>query len=246
MSLGPTLRDARQARGWTRRQLADAVAPYLGRPLTAQFLADLEADRRTAAPATLAALAQALDLDPAWLHWQAGALPRALLESPGHPVATPEALAAARSAFQAAAGSPDPGGPLPHTREVLAALRAHPTASAFTRWLDTHGYSACLPVTVPILVPLADGLLGVDAIPCRDGLVLAGYDALDPDAGYEQYRPEAAAALPAAWLPVHTAFVGLSRTLAAACAQALAAALGPLADPEGGAACSTATPSTTP
>lgn len=61
-TLGQLLRQARQTRGLSLRQTAVQVHHRAGRPLSPQYLSNLEQDRRTPSLPLLAALAEVLEI----------------------------------------------------------------------------------------------------------------------------------------------------------------------------------------
>lgn len=73
-SLGRLLADARRARGLSLRELGARLTGGGGRPrgVSAQFLNDLEHDRRRPSPALAGEIAGVLGLSPAWLEAAAG------------------------------------------------------------------------------------------------------------------------------------------------------------------------------
>jgi transcriptional regulator with XRE-family HTH domain len=76
MSLGETISDTRKKLGYTQKHLAECVQKEDGSPITAQYLNDIEHDRRTpSSPVLIEQLAKALQLQPEVLYFEAGTLP---------------------------------------------------------------------------------------------------------------------------------------------------------------------------
>jgi transcriptional regulator with XRE-family HTH domain len=63
LSLGDVLKQARQRRGWTLRQLADQVTKEDGTAISPQYLFDIETHHRIPTPHVLAELARVLALE---------------------------------------------------------------------------------------------------------------------------------------------------------------------------------------
>lgn len=79
MSLGETIADSRKKLGYTQKHLAQCIQKEDGTPITAQYLNDIEHDRRTpSSPVIIEQFAQALQLQPEVLYFQAGAIPHDL------------------------------------------------------------------------------------------------------------------------------------------------------------------------
>jgi len=76
MSLGETVSDNRKKLGLTQKHLAQRIQKEDGAPITAQYLNDIEHDRRSpSSPVIIEQLAKALQLEPEVLYFQAGTLP---------------------------------------------------------------------------------------------------------------------------------------------------------------------------
>ena len=76
MSLGDTITENRKKLGLTQKALAQCVQKPDGGSITAQYLNDIEHDRRSpSSPMIIEQLAKALQLQPEVLYFQAGALP---------------------------------------------------------------------------------------------------------------------------------------------------------------------------
>lgn len=70
-TFGREITKARKAKGWTQKQLAEAVRREDGEPISPQYLNDIEHDRRIPAGEVIRALASALDADSDYLHYLA-------------------------------------------------------------------------------------------------------------------------------------------------------------------------------
>jgi transcriptional regulator with XRE-family HTH domain len=76
MSLGETISDNRKKLGYTQKYLAQRIQKEVGTPITAQYLNDIEHDRRSpSSPVIIEQFAKELQLEPEVLYFQAGALP---------------------------------------------------------------------------------------------------------------------------------------------------------------------------
>jgi transcriptional regulator with XRE-family HTH domain len=76
MSLGEIIADNRKKLGLTQKYLAQCVQKEGGASITAQYLNDIEHDRRSPSSSVIIEqLAKALQLQPEVLYFQAGALP---------------------------------------------------------------------------------------------------------------------------------------------------------------------------
>src|SRR5208282_4167856 len=76
MSLGEKISDNRKKLGNTQKYLAQCIQKEVGAPITAQYLNDIEHDRRSpSSPAIIEQFAKALQIEPEVLYFQAGALP---------------------------------------------------------------------------------------------------------------------------------------------------------------------------
>jgi transcriptional regulator with XRE-family HTH domain len=76
MSLGEIISDNRKRLGYTQKYLAQCIQKEGGAPITAQYLNDIEHDRRSpSSPIIIEQLAKALQLQSEVLYFQAGALP---------------------------------------------------------------------------------------------------------------------------------------------------------------------------
>ena len=75
-TLGTIVRDARVKAGKTQRQLAENVKKEDGKPITPQYLNDIEFDRRTPSEFVTRQIANALDLDAIRLVLIGGSVPQ--------------------------------------------------------------------------------------------------------------------------------------------------------------------------
>jgi transcriptional regulator with XRE-family HTH domain len=83
MTLGRVIAEARKAAGLSQKDLAARTLREDGQSMSAQFLNDIERDRRRPGPVLLAALAEQLNLNADELHLLAGQVPPDLLEGLG-------------------------------------------------------------------------------------------------------------------------------------------------------------------
>jgi transcriptional regulator with XRE-family HTH domain len=83
MTLGRVIADARKKAGLSQKDLAARTLREDGQSISAQFLNDIERDRRRPGSVILAALAQQLNLSADELHLLAGQVPPDLLEGLG-------------------------------------------------------------------------------------------------------------------------------------------------------------------
>ena len=103
MSLGDTISEARKKLGITQKQLAERIEKEDGKPITPQYLNDIEHDRRTpTAPQIIEQFASALELPAEVLYFQSGTLPADLVSDDTIP---PERVIAAFDAFRIELGS---------------------------------------------------------------------------------------------------------------------------------------------
>jgi len=76
MTFGQAIAEGRRKAGLTQRDLAGRVKKEDGRPISAQYLNDIEHDRRSpAADALIGQFAMVLGLSTEYLYYLAGALP---------------------------------------------------------------------------------------------------------------------------------------------------------------------------
>jgi transcriptional regulator with XRE-family HTH domain len=74
-TLGQEIATARKKAGWSQKDLAERTLREDGQPISAQYLNDIERDRRSPAGFILNALAEQLKLDSDYLHFMAGQVP---------------------------------------------------------------------------------------------------------------------------------------------------------------------------
>ena len=102
LTLGKVVARERAARGLTLKALAAKVLRKDGRPVSMQYLHDIEHDRRTSSPALVVALARALDLQPEFVLALTGrpvdAMTEYLREHPESAAAVARLFARARAA----------------------------------------------------------------------------------------------------------------------------------------------------
>lgn len=81
MSLGDTIAESRKEQGITLKDLAGSIQKEDGKPITPQYLNDIEHDRRTpTSPEFIDQVARALNLEPELLYYQSGTLPPQLVK----------------------------------------------------------------------------------------------------------------------------------------------------------------------
>ncbi len=97
MGLGDIIADNRKKLGLTQKYLAQCIKKEDGKPITAQYLNDIEHNRRSpSSPVIIERLAKALHLEPEVLYFQAGTIPSDLLRKR----VTNEKVVAAFEAFR--------------------------------------------------------------------------------------------------------------------------------------------------
>lgn len=74
-TFGTTIRDARRAKNWTQKDLARLVIKEDGVSISAQFMNDIELERRFPSRHVIDSLGPLLDLDPLYLRVLAGQPP---------------------------------------------------------------------------------------------------------------------------------------------------------------------------
>ena len=75
VGLGKVIRDARHQKGLTQKQLAGLISKEDGESISAQFMNDIELDRRYPSRYVIDRLASVLELDPLYLRVLAGQPP---------------------------------------------------------------------------------------------------------------------------------------------------------------------------
>jgi transcriptional regulator with XRE-family HTH domain len=84
----------------SQKQLAERTLKEDGKPISPQFLNDIERDRRRPGVYILNQLARSLGLDPDQLHWLAGQVPPDVVEGGADEGRLEEAIQAFRKAYK--------------------------------------------------------------------------------------------------------------------------------------------------
>lgn len=106
MSFGHAIARARKARGLSQKQLAAKILKEDGRPISAQYLNDIERDRRNAPGAALIEqFARVLKVSEDYLYFLAGEIPpKDIRTAPDDPKQIEAAFLAFRKAYRRTAG----------------------------------------------------------------------------------------------------------------------------------------------
>jgi transcriptional regulator with XRE-family HTH domain len=97
MSFGSTIANARKAKGLSQKELAAHIIKEDGKPISPQYLNDIERDRRNApSDHILQRLAEALDLPADRLYFLAGQIPSDIRSAIVDEAAIDEAFSAFR------------------------------------------------------------------------------------------------------------------------------------------------------